>query len=172
MSAGGGTPRDHAVRRAAAARALAFGALWMVLLPSGKPGDLAMGLVATAAATWTSVRLLPPAAGRVRLLALAAQVPRLLWASIVAGADVARRAFARELPARTGFVAYRTALPRGAARNGFATVTSLLPGTVPAEDTAAAIVYHALDTAQPVTHALAAEERRLAHVFAPERSHD
>ena len=49
---------------------------------------------------------------------------------------------------------------RGHARNTFATITSLLPGTVPCGDGRAdAIVYHCLDVGQPVVEQLADEER-------------
>ncbi|MFO1413876.1 MAG: Na+/H+ antiporter subunit E [Burkholderiales bacterium] len=157
------------VGRAAVARGIAFALLWAVLLPSTKAGDIAMGAFATVTATMLSLRLLPPASGRVRVPLLLLQVPRLLWESIVAGVDVARRAFAAEPPARTGFVTYRTALRPGVARNGFTAITGLLPGTVPAEETGDAIVYHALGTAQPVVESLAAEERRLAPILQPER---
>ena len=81
---------------------------------------------------------------------------------MLAGIDVARRALAPGMPLRTGFLTYRTGLPRGAARNAFATITSLLPGTVPAEDHASGILYHCLDTAQPVAEQLATEEREYA----------
>lgn len=161
---------DRAWRTRCAARAVAFALLWLVLLPSAKMGDLGMGLAAVIAATWSSLRLLPPASGRVRLGALLLQVPRLLRESVVAGFDVARCAFARELPPRAGFVVHATALAPGVARNGFTAITGLLPGTVPAEDTGAAIVYHALDTAQPVAESLAAEERRLAPILQPDRT--
>jgi multicomponent Na+:H+ antiporter subunit E len=164
------TPHD--IRAAVAARAVTFGALWLVMLPSVKPGDLAMGVAATVAATWASVHLLPPAQGSVRVLALAAQVPRLLRESFVAGVDVARRAFARELPLRTGFVTYPTGMRRGAPRNAFTTITGLLPGTVPAEDTPTAVVYHVLDRAQPVVDELAAEERRLGKLLQRDPPHE
>lgn len=162
--------RAHAAawRASCAVRGLAFAILWAVLLPSVKPGDIAMGVFAVIAATFVSLRLLPPAAGRVRVLRLLLHVPRLVWESVVAGIDVARRAFAVTLPARTGFVVHRTSLRPGVARNGFTAITGLLPGTVPCGESGCEIVYHALDTAQPVAEALAAEERRLAPILQPE----
>lgn len=155
-------------RASCAVRTLAFALLWAVLLPSVKPGDVAMGIVATVGATLLSLRLLPPAAGRVRVVRLLLQVPRLAWESVVAGIDVARRAFAATLPARTGFVVHRTALRPGVARNGFTAITGLLPGTVPSGESGSDIVYHALDTAQPVAESLATEERRLLPILQPE----
>ncbi len=149
-------------RVATPARALAFAALWLVLMPSAKAGDLAFGAFATACATWASLRLLPPGTGGVRASGLLRHVPRLFVASIVAGWDVARRALAPTPDVRPGFVDHATSLPRGMARTTFATVTSLLPGTVPAGERDAAIVYHALDVGQPVADELRAEEARLA----------
>jgi multicomponent Na+:H+ antiporter subunit E len=149
----------------ALARFLGLAALWIVLIRSVQPADLAVGALTAAAATWVSLRLLPPDAGRVKFVALAARAPRFLWQSVLAGIDVARRALAPGMPLKTGFVAYRTGLPRGAARNAFATITSLLPGTVPAEDDASGILYHCLDTAQPVAEQLATEEREYARAL-------
>lgn len=154
----------------ALARFIGFFALWVVLIGLD-PVDLAVGAGTAAAATWTSLRLLPPASGRVRFAVLLALLPRFLWQSVVAGVDVARRALAPRMPLATGFVTYRTGLPRGPARTSFASITSLLPGTVPVADDNAGITYHCLDTAQPVADELATEERGYAKALVPGRSH-
>jgi multicomponent Na+:H+ antiporter subunit E len=139
-----------------------FAALWLVLIGMPTTGDLVFGVLVAASAAWASLQLLPPAAGRVRFLALAGFLPRFVWRSVVAGIDVARRAFDPRLPLATGFVRIRTGFPRGPARCAFATITSLMPGTVPACDDAEGIEYHCLDTSQPVADELADEERRYA----------
>lgn len=157
--------------RVAVLRGLFFLALWLALMPSAKPGDLAVGLVATILATWTSLRLLPPAAGRFRVVALLAYLPHFLWQSILAGIDIARRALDPRLPLRPGFVSCPTALPPGRARNEFTAITSLLPGSVPAGDEPAAIIYHCLDTGQAVAEQTAAEERALAKVLVAGERH-
>jgi multicomponent Na+:H+ antiporter subunit E len=157
-------------RIAAARGAMLFG-LWIVLMPSAGAGDLAVGAAATVAATWTSLRLLPVATGRVRFGVLLAHVPRFLWQSLKAGVDVARRALAPGLPLHTGFVEYRTGFPRGQARNQFATITSLMPGTVPAGDDPDTIEFHCLDTGQPVVAQMAEEERLLAKALVPGKPH-
>ncbi len=90
---------------------------------------------------------------------------RFLYQSIVAGADVARRALDPRLPLRPGLVAYPVRFPPGTARNAFATLTSLLPGTVPAGAERGRIVYHCLDVDQPVMSQLAAEEAALARAL-------
>ncbi len=148
-------------------RGAMFMLLWLVLLPSAKWYDLAVGFVAALCATLASLALLPPATGRVRLGALALAIPRFLWQSVVAGIDVAWRALSPSMPLRTGFVDYRTAFPRGMARNHFATITSLMPGTLPCGETAGSIEFHCLDTATPVVESLAAEERRFAPALLP-----
>lgn len=154
-------------RGSAAARAGMFFALWIVLDQSAKPGNLAVGVLAALGATWVSMRLLPATSGRIRALRLVALLPRFLWQSLLAGIDVARRALAPRLQLQTGFVEYPVGLPRGAARNAFGLVSSLLPGSLPTGEDEAAIEYHALDTAQPVLEQLATEERVLAHALEP-----
>jgi multicomponent Na+:H+ antiporter subunit E len=88
-----------------------------------------------------------------------------LGQSIVAGADVARRALDPRLPLRPGFVAYPVYFPPGTARNVFTALTSLLPGTVPAGDERGQLVYHCLDVDQPVLSQLAAEEAALSEAL-------
>ena len=104
---------------------------------------------------------MPPAAGQFRVVALLAYLPHFLWQSILAGVDIARRALDPRMPLRPGFVSCPTCLPPGRARNEFKSFTSLLPGSVPAGDEPDAIIYHCLDTSQPVAEQIAAEERAL-----------
>lgn len=161
-------PRANAsVPRAAILRGAGLAVLWLLLMPSLKVGDLAVGALAVAGATAASLRLLPPASGEVRLWPLLWLLPRFLWQSLVAGVDVARRALAPRMPLRTGFVTFRTSLPRGHARNNFATIMSLMPGTVPCGDGQDSIEFHCLDTGQPVARQMASEEQRLASVLVP-----
>jgi multicomponent Na+:H+ antiporter subunit E len=157
--------------RAAALRALLYFGLWLVIDQSAKPANLLFGVIATASATWTSLWLLPPATGRVRIFALLRLLPRFLWQSLVAGVDVARRAFSPSLPLNPGFVDYPVGLPRGSARNAFELISSLLPGSVPTNESEAAIEYHCLDVHQPVVEQLAVEERAHAVALVPGRRH-
>lgn len=157
--------------RAGTVRALLFFVLWLVIDQSAKPANLLFGVVATAAATWTSLWLLPPDTGRVRVGTLLLLLPRFLWNSLVAGVDVARRAFSPSLPLNPGFVDYPVVLPRGSARNAFELISSLLPGSVPTDETEAAIEYHCLDLKQPVVEQLAVEERAHAVALVPGRRH-
>lgn len=156
-------PRGASPGRAAPIRFAGFFAFWIVLIGTA-PADLAAGVPAAAAATWTSLALTPPSARRVRWLALPALVPSFLRKSLVAGLDVALRALSPRVRLDPGFVAYPVRFPRGAARNAFAMYTSLMPGTVPCADERDALVYHCLDQGQPVAAELADEEARIAGV--------
>jgi multicomponent Na+:H+ antiporter subunit E len=153
--------------RALAVRALLYFALWVIVDQSAKPANLVVGLLASAAATWASLKLLPPASGRVRLGLLLLLLPRFLWQSLVAGIDVARRAFALRLELQPGFVEFPTGLPRGSARNAFELIASLMPGSLPSDETKGTIEFHCLDTRQPVVEQLTAEERAYAKALQP-----
>ncbi len=164
-------PVPSRIRTVVTRGAWLFG-LWIVLMQSAKPADLAVGALAAIGATWVSLRLLPPYTGHIRLLVLVALLPRFAWQSLRAGIDVALRAFSPSLPLRTGFVEYRTGFPRGQARNNFATITSLMPGTVPAGDGEHTIELHCLDVSQPIAVEMAEEERLLARALIPGESHE
>jgi len=150
-------------------RGVGFLGLWIALIGTA-PADLAAGFAVAAAAVWASLLLIPPGAARVRPAALLALVPRFLWKSVVAGVDVARRALDPRLPLRPGFVRYTPRLEPSLARNAFATLTSLLPGTVPASDDGETLLYHCLDVDQPVVEQLSAEEARLSRAFSGTRA--
>lgn len=142
---------------------------WLLLARpwSGDPGDVpwaevVLGAFATVAATWTSLRLLPPGPGRLRFGALARLAGRFLWQSLVAGIDVARRVFDPRLPIEPGYLAYPVRLPDGPRRDAFGALTSLMPGTLPVgTDPDGALVYHCLDLGQPVAAGLARDEALL-----------
>lgn len=146
--------------------------LWLVLMQSVKPGDLIMGLVTVIAATSVSLHLFKPESGRFRYGKLLALFPHFIWVSVLAGFDVARRAFDPRLPLQPGFVRCPLDFPPGLARNTFATFTSLMPGTVSIGEGGADLLYHCLDTSQPVQEELWKEERLLAKAVDIGRQHE
>jgi multicomponent Na+:H+ antiporter subunit E len=164
-------PALDSPRRSALLRGAAFFTLWLVLMQSLKASDLTIGGCATVAATWVSLRLLPPATGSLRFGSLLLLLPHFLWQSVSAGVDVARRALAPRLSLQPGLVSCPLGFGPGLARNTFATITSLLPGTVPCDEVDDVLVYHCLDTRQPVVEQLWEEERRLARALVAGRSH-
>lgn len=147
-----------------ASRAAWFLCLWLVLAGADL-ADIPAAAAAIAAATWTSLRLLEPRTARRSVRAIGQLVLLFLYHSVVAGADVARRALDPRLPLRPGFVAYPTRLSAGIRRNVFTTLTSLLPGTVPTGEENGQLVYHCLDVEQPVVAELAAEEAALVRAL-------
>jgi multicomponent Na+:H+ antiporter subunit E len=152
-------------------RALGFLILWM-MFSGGDAADLLAGAVAALAATWASLRLLPPGPSlSMRPAALAGLSSRFLCQSVVAGVDVARRALDPRLPLRPGFVVYPVGLRPGPARNAYTTLMSLLPGTVPTGlDKSGGLLIHCLDVEQPVVAQLAAEEALLVRAIGGVRS--
>ena len=160
---GQGVAPGH-LRRALILRAPLFLILWFVLA-GADPADLFAGAAAVAAATWTSLMLLPPSGPALFPSAILRLALRFFYQSIIAGIDVARRALDPRLPLRPGFIVYSVRFPPGTARNVFTTLTSLLPGTVPTGEDNGHLVYHCLDVGQPVASELAAEEAALARAL-------
>jgi len=153
-------------------RGTAFFLLWMLLMQSLKRADLAMGVFACVGATWVSLRLLPPSSGCLNFGRLLALLPHFVWESVLAGVDVARRALHPGMPLRPGFVTCPLSFPPGFTRNTFATITSLLPGSVAAGEVEGVLVYHCIDTTAPVVEQIWKEERLLARALVVRRRHD
>ena len=145
-------------------RAFVFFLLWCAMM-GVTPLDAVVGALTAAVAARISLRLLPAGMLPIRPIPLLLLVPHFLWQSVVAGVDVARRAFDPRLPVRPGFIRFASRLAPGARRNAFTSYTSLLPGTVPCGDEEGEIVFHCLDVRQPIAEQLAEEERRLTQVL-------
>lgn len=159
-------PRTRAWR-AILVRGIVYFAVWMIMA-GGQLSVVAPGLVVAAFATWVSLVLLPldPAFAQVRPLSVLRLALRFVWGSVVAGLDIARRAFSPSLPLKPGYVTYRVALPPGTSRNLFTSLTSLMPGTLPSgSGESDGVIYHCLDVDQPVIRDLEQEEARLAEAL-------
>ena len=151
--------------RLALGRAALFLAFW--LMTAGyKPADLPVGLFAAAAATWASLRLLPPTDVRLRFPSLVRFSLHFFRQSVISGIEVARIAFDPRLPLRAGFVAYRCRLRSAGELGAFCAVSSLLPGTLPTgPNEAGDLLIHCLDVSRPVAANLAAEETLFSRVL-------
>jgi multicomponent Na+:H+ antiporter subunit E len=146
-------------------RGVAFLVLWAVLA-GVNAADLPAAAVSVVAATWTSLRLMPSGDGRSSLPTVARMVLRFPLQSLIAGIDVARRAFSPRLPLSPGFVPYVPRLPPGTACDAFCALASLMPGTLPADtETGGTLLIHCLDTRQPVAQQLADEEALFARAL-------
>ncbi|MGA7391128.1 MAG: Na+/H+ antiporter subunit E [Terrimicrobiaceae bacterium] len=141
-----------------------FVALWLVL-DGAKPAGLLIGLPAAALAAWISLLLLRPTQSHPRLIPMLSLGCHFLWSSVVAGVDVAIRAFHPRLPLRTGFVTCECRIPTGSRRDLFLNMGSLMPGTLPVAEEDGRIVLHCLDTEQPVAGQMADHEARLVRAL-------
>lgn len=139
-------------------RGAIFLAFWIVLT-LGNPNDLFVGVIAAIVATMTSLYLLPAREGHISLMALVKFAIHFFYQSLIAGFDVAKRAFDPRLPLRPGYVQFPCKLAQGPARNAFCALSSLLPGTVPVEsDQSGVVLVHCLDVGQPVVAQLIEDE--------------
>jgi multicomponent Na+:H+ antiporter subunit E len=148
-------------------RGLGYFVIWMIMVGGGLENVLP-GIGAALLAAWASLRLMPPDPGNahVRPLASLRLFVRFVWGSVVAGVDIARRAFSPSLPLKLGYVVYPVGLPPSAARNLFMSVTSLMPGTLPAgTDDSGGLIYHCLDVDLPVLQQLEQEEALLVQAL-------
>jgi multicomponent Na+:H+ antiporter subunit E len=153
----------------ALSRGSAFFGFWLVLTNAAS-ADLAPGLVAAVAASWISLRLMPPEQGGLRPVSFAKFLLHFLRQSIVAGTEVALLALRPRLRLRAGYVIYQPRLRPGTRRNVFCAITSLMPGTLPcgsADGNGLAI--HCLDVTQPVIEQLSAEETLYIETFGEDR---
>lgn len=150
--------------RSGAVRVVTLALLWLALTE----GDLDtpwLGFLAVAAATLSSLVLLPPASrpwnpiGTVRFAAF------FLRQSLVGGIDVAIRALKPGLDLDPALVEYETRLPEGLPRVLFANTISLLPGTLSAEVRDRRLLIHTLATGPDVQSELRRTEEMVAGLF-------
>jgi multicomponent Na+:H+ antiporter subunit E len=153
-------PDRQTVVRALLVRAAAFLALWLILA-GVKTADFPAAITAVAAAVWASIRLMPPGTMHLSPSGIVRLAARFPLEALVAGIDVARRAFAPRLPLRPGLVSCPSRQPPGPSREAFLMFTSLLPGTVPcgASDDQELLV-HCVDVTQPIATQMARDEAR------------
>ena len=144
-------------------RFISYLAIWLVMAGAGF-GDILAGLAAAGLATWCSLVLLPPrrGPGSVRPLRLLRLALWFVWVSVLAGVDIARRAFSPSLPLSPGWLVYSSRLPPDVPRNVFMSMASLMPGTLcTGTDASGDLIVHCLDVGQPVASQLADEEARI-----------
>jgi multicomponent Na+:H+ antiporter subunit E len=147
------------------ARGTAFLLFWLVLTGSERSA-LAVGLAASAFASWLSLLLMPSMPGRIRPLYLPGFCARFIWQSVRAGLDIARRVFDPALPLHPGIVACPLSIEAGAARQAFCTLVSLQPGTLPiGAGKDGTVRLHCLDATQPIGAQFALEADRWTRTF-------
>lgn len=161
------------VMRSAVARCAGFLVFWLLLAApdpaapiNDNLADLLVGLLAGAAAAWTSLRLLPPTPGRLRYSALFRLAARFVGNSVVSGFALLPRVFAPRLSIQPGYLSYPTRLTPGPARAAFGAITSAVPGTLTVGmDRDGALIYHCIDLRQPVAAELAVDEGLMIEII-------
>jgi multicomponent Na+:H+ antiporter subunit E len=139
--------------------------VWMLIAGAGL-SDLPVGIAAAAIATWVSLTLQRSRIERVRFVPLIRLVLRMLFDSVLAGTDIARRVLDPRLPINPGFIRYTPALAPGPTLAVFSTMTCLVPGTMAAGLASdGALLVHCLDVAQNVAAGLARDEAALLSVL-------
>jgi multicomponent Na+:H+ antiporter subunit E len=139
--------------------------LW-VAIAGADPAGLAVGAAAAGFGAWASLRLLPPANLAPRPAALGGLLLRFPWQALRAGVEVARLALEPRRRPAPMTIAWSPRLPPGRALDAFLAYASLLPGTLPAGETAdGAIAIHALDGSTDVAAAMSLEEARFIHAL-------
>ena len=138
-------------------RGMVFFGLWLALIGTA-PKHWPLGVLAAAAASWSTL-MLWPGQGRLSAPGLIRFSLRFLPQAVVAGLDVASRAFAPKLSLNPGLVCYPTALPPGFSRGGLCAVMSLQPGKLPVNSAeATTLLVHCLDVETAVLAEMVADE--------------
>ena len=131
---------------------------WIVIAGASRPA-LPAGVIAAGVAAWVSVLVQRPRKQPVSPAPLLRLGGRLLVQSVVAGWDIARRAFDPALPLNPGLIRFPSRLAPGPAQAAYSTIVSMVPGTLPlgpAPD--GSLLVHCLDTTLPVAAGLARDE--------------
>jgi multicomponent Na+:H+ antiporter subunit E len=148
-------------------RAVLLLLVWIVLT-GGSLAYWGLAALIIAAATATSLAVMPPGEWRWTALGLARFLPYFACQSVLGGIDVSRRAFLPSMPLQPGFITYPLRLPDGPERVFFANSVNLQPGTAIVGIDGDVLTVHALDVSMPIHGALAELERRVADLFGVE----
>ncbi len=148
-----------------------FLGLWVVM-DGGAPAGFVIGVPSAVLAGWLSLRVAPGIGRRWRPVAALSLIGYFLWNSLVAGVDVAIRAFHPGLPLKPGFVTCACSIPEGPNRDLFMAVASLMPGSLPSGELGdGEIVLHCLDTNQPMDAQMSDLQRRIKMAWGEEIPH-
>lgn len=145
-------------------RSFAFALLWWILAEGRVDGWL-LGVVAVCAATWASLKLLPPADHPIRIAGLFGFLHFFLWNSIRGGIQVAMMALRGRAALQPGMLELRVTLPPGGPSILLVKVLGLMPGTVGVEMRDESLRLHVLDERLPVVAETRALEAVIARLF-------
>jgi multicomponent Na+:H+ antiporter subunit E len=141
-----------------------FAALWWMLAEGRLDGWL-LGGIAVLAASWTSIKLVPPGNHPIRLQGLIGFLGFFLWNSLRGGMQVAGMALRGSNCLQPGFIDLPVTLPPGGPRILLVNALSLMPGTLGVDTSDAGLRLHVLDERQPVAAEARALEIAIARLF-------
>jgi len=128
--------------------------------------DAMVGIPVAVLATWVGMILLPPSGRRFAPLRLLRYAAGFVGQSVVAGVDVARRVFRRDMALHPGIVRVSPKLTEETDRLFFRGVASLQPGSLACGvDEEGFLLFHCLDTREDVVAALERGQDALAAVW-------
>ena len=145
-------------------RGLLFVALWWILAEGRNDGWL-LGGIAIVAATWTSLKLLPPARQSMRLAGLMAFLRFFVWHSLRGGIQVAGMALRGRAALQPAIIELQVSLPSGSARILLVNALGLMPGTLGVDLDGANLRLHVLDDCQPIVAETRALEALITDLF-------
>ncbi len=145
-------------------RGLLFVALWWILAEGRHDGWL-LGGIAVAAATWASLKLLPPARQSIRLAGLLAFLRFFLWNSLRGGMQVAGMALRGREALQPAIIELQVSLPPGSARILLVNALGLMPGSLGVDLDGANLRLHVLDACQPIVAETRALEVLITDLF-------
>ena len=144
-----------------------FLVIWM-LLASGDPASLLIGLPAIAGALFLVRRLAPANIRALSARGTLGFIPYFLRESLRGGWNVARATLSPRMQLSPAFIDYRISLDNDRARIFFTNCVSLLPGTLAARLDGCDLRVHVLDDRSDAFRELEELEMRIAAIF-PER---
>lgn len=148
---------------AALGRGVAFFLLWLIVA-GWSVKDAPVGILTALSAAAVSLRLAPSKNLRLDSRRCAALILHVLRGSLVAGFDVARRAFSTPLDVAPAFVACPLP-PEFGDIDAFRLMQSLAPGALPVAVEQGALVIHALDQHLPIAENCAADAEKFAQAL-------
>lgn len=145
-------------------RSLSLALLWWILAEGSHEGWL-LGVPAVLAATWVSLKILPPREERISLFGLLGFMRFFIWNSIQGGVQVAIMALRGRQALQPALLKLTTGLPPGGPRLLLINVLGLMPGTVGVELHDATLELHVIDERMPVIAEVRALEAVILKLF-------
>lgn len=139
------------------------GAVWWILTE----GDLSswpVGLTSVLFCSVLSLYLSPPKSHNVNVVAMMKFMGYFLFASVVAGIDIAKKTVSKQLKIRSVMIEFNTPF-QGLPLWVFMISMSLLPGTLSISTTKHGLKIHCLDTEEKIISELIRLETFIARIF-------